>query len=225
MSSILVADQIQRTFKQGDRDIEVLKGASLTLNPGEITALIGPSGSGKSTFLQILGLLERADAGEIFVGGRPLLKSTDEVRTRTRREKLGFVYQAHHLLPEFTALENVMMPERLNGRRYGQAEERATKLIERVGMQHRLTHRPAQLSGGEQQRIAIARALANNPAVVLADEPTGNLDPHTAAAVFKMLLEVVREEKVAILVATHNHDLLPMMDRVLNIKDGAVVEK
>lgn len=225
MSNILVADQIQRTFIQGDREIEVLKGASFALNPGEITGLIGPSGSGKSTLLQIVGLLERADGGEVFVEGRPLLKSTDNIRTRTRREKLGFVYQAHHLLPEFSALENVMMPERLNHISPKQAAERSEKLIERVGMQHRLTHRPAQLSGGEQQRIAIARALSNNPSVVLADEPTGNLDPQTAAAVFKMLLEVVREEKVAILVATHNHDLLPMMDRVLKLEEGKIVEE
>lgn len=222
--AVLVADNIHRVFKQGDRNIEVLKGASLSLNPGEITGLIGPSGSGKSTLLHILGLLEGADAGEVFVEGRPLLKSTDDVRTKARREKLGFVYQAHHLLPEFSALENVMIPERLNCKKVSDASERATKLIERVGMQHRLTHRPAQLSGGEQQRIAIARALANNPRVVLADEPTGNLDPHTAQAVFKMLLEVVREEKVAILVATHNHDLLPLMDRVLKLEEGKVVE-
>ncbi|MBT3701609.1 MAG: ABC transporter ATP-binding protein [Alphaproteobacteria bacterium] len=219
----LVLDGIERTFKQGGADIRVLKGAQLSIQPGEFVALLGPSGSGKSTLLQIAGLLERADGGDVLLSGTSCNKLSERNRTATRRDKLGFVYQHHHLLPEFTALENVMMPQMIAGKSKAAAKQRATDLLGRFGLDHRLSHRPAKLSGGEQQRVSIARAIANQPAVLLADEPTGNLDTHTADDVLKELLQLIRSQKLAALVATHNADLAAQADRVVRLEDGVLV--
>jgi len=215
---------IRRTFVQGGSRLEVLKGVSLGVEPGEIVALVGPSGSGKSTLLQIAGLLEPPDEGQILVAGENCGKMSDDGRTRVRRQALGFVYQFHHLLPEFSAQENVMLPQMIAGKSRGEARERAKSLLGRLGLGERLTHRPARLSGGEQQRVAIARALANAPKMLLADEPTGNLDSHTADQVFALLMEVVREQGAAALIATHNPDLASRMDRVVRLADGVLVE-
>jgi lipoprotein-releasing system ATP-binding protein len=214
---------IKRTFVQGDRRLEVLKGITLDLRPGEIVALVGQSGSGKSTLLHIAGLLERPDAGDIVVGGKSAGTAGDRERTVMRRQFLGFVYQYHHLLPEFSAVENVIIPQMIADTSRGEARVRATGLLKRVGLGERLDHRPAKLSGGEQQRVAIARALANNPAIVLADEPTGHLDIHTADQVFDMLAQLVRAEGVAALIATHNLEIARRMDRAVTIQDGILV--
>ena len=213
---------IKRTFVQGDRHLEVLRGITLDLKPGEIVALVGQSGSGKSTLLQIAGLLERPDEGDVVVDGKSAGAASDRERTTLRRQFLGFVYQYHHLLPEFSAIENVMLPQMLNGRSRGQARTRATELLAMVQLKDRADHRPGRLSGGEQQRVAVARALANAPRVLLADEPTGNLDSSTADTVFHQLLGLVRETGMAALVATHNHDLAARMDRTVTIKDGVL---
>tara|TARA_B100000614_G_scaffold178183_1_gene159075 strand:- start:246 stop:947 length:702 start_codon:yes stop_codon:yes gene_type:complete len=222
----LAIDAVDRTFFQGKRRLDVLRGASLSIAPGEIIALIGPSGVGKSTLLQIAGLLERPDAGEIRINGRACARASDSDRTRVRRDNLGFVYQFHHLLPEFSAVENVMLPQMIAGKGKGEARKRATDLLQSVGLGERLPHRPSALSGGEQQRVAIARALANEPNVLLADEPTGNLDPHTAETVMSELLTLVRESRVAALVATHNPEVAARMDRTVTLSEGmiAVVE-
>jgi len=211
---------IKRTFVQGDRRLEVLKGISLDLRPGEIVALVGQSGSGKSTLLHIAGLLERPDAGDIMVGGKSAGTASDRERTVMRRQFLGFVYQYHHLLPEFSAIENVMLPQMLNGRSRSEARRRAAELLALVQLKERADHRPGRLSGGEQQRVAIARAVANAPRMLLADEPTGNLDSSTAEAVFRQLLALVRETGMAALVATHNPELASRMDRTVTLKDG-----
>jgi lipoprotein-releasing system ATP-binding protein len=211
---------IKRTFVQGDRRLEVLQGVSLDLRPGEIVALVGQSGSGKSTLLHIAGLLERPDDGDIIVDGKPAGAANDRERTALRRRVLGFVYQYHHLLPEFSAIENVMLPQMLNGRSRGQARIHAAELLAMVQLKDRSDHRPGRLSGGEQQRVAIARAVANAPRVLLADEPTGNLDSSTADTVFRQLLSLVRDTGMAALVATHNHDLAARMDRTVTLKDG-----
>ena len=213
---------IRRTFVQGDRRLEVLRGASLDLRAGEIVALIGQSGSGKSTLLHIAGLLERPDGGDIVVDGQSTGPLGDRERTALRRKFLGFVYQYHHLLPEFSALENVMLPQMLAGLSRNQARLRATDLLAMVQLKDRADHRPGRLSGGEQQRVAIARAVANAPRVLLADEPTGNLDAETADLVFRHLLILVRETGMAALVATHNHELAQRMDRTVHLKDGVL---
>jgi lipoprotein-releasing system ATP-binding protein len=214
--------EIKRTFIQGDRRLEVLRGVSLDLRPGEIVALVGQSGSGKSTLLHIAGLLERPDEGDIIVDGKSAGAAGDRERTALRRRFLGFVYQYHHLLPEFSAIENVMLPQMLNGRSRGQARSRAAELLAMVQLKDRSDHRPGRLSGGEQQRVAIARAVANAPRVLLADEPTGNLDAATADTVFRQLLSLVRDTGMAALVATHNPDLAARMDRTVTLKDGGL---
>jgi lipoprotein-releasing system ATP-binding protein len=213
---------IKRTFVQGDRRLEVLKGITLDLKPGEIVALVGQSGSGKSTLLHIAGLLERPDEGDIVIDGKSAGAAGDRERTVMRRQFLGFVYQYHHLLPEFSAIENVMLPQMLNGRSRAEARRRAAELLALVQLKERGDHRPGRLSGGEQQRVAIARAIANAPRVLLADEPTGNLDASTADAVFRQLLGLVRETGMAALVATHNPELASRMDRTVTLKDGVL---
>ena len=220
--AVLELRAIVQTFHQAGRAIEVLKGASLALGPGEIVALTGPSGAGKSTLLQIAGLLERPRGGAIVVSGERCDGLPERRRTRLRRERLGFVYQFHHLLPEFSALENVVLPQMIAGRSRRDAGARARALLARLGLEARADHRPARLSGGEQQRVAIARAIANEPVVLLADEPTGNLDQETADSVFASLAEIVRATGLAALVATHNASLARRMDRRLAIENGVL---
>jgi lipoprotein-releasing system ATP-binding protein len=215
---------IVRTFAQGSQRLEVLKGASLSLAAGEVAALVGPSGSGKSTLLHIAGLLETPDAGEVVIGGRKCGELSDRERTAIRLRELGFVYQFHHLLPEFTARENVMLPQRISGASRRKARAWAEELLGRLGMGERLDHRPSRLSGGEQQRVAVARALANHPRILLADEPTGNLDPKTAKLVLDELVSLARAEGVAALVATHNLQLAAKMDRALLLQDGRLLD-
>jgi lipoprotein-releasing system ATP-binding protein len=214
----LQLDNVVRTYRQAERALEVLKGVNLSIQPGELVALVGPSGAGKSTLLHVAGLLERPDGGDVIVDGRPCGAMSDTERTLVRRKDIGFVYQFHHLMPEFSSLENVMIPQMLAG--VGKRAARARALLGLVGLTERETHRPARLSGGEQQRVAIARALANRPLLLLADEPTGNLDQHTAGEVFDMFSGFVREANLAALVATHNMDLARRMDRVLRLEDG-----
>ena len=214
--------EIKRTFVQGDRRLEVLRGVSLDLRPGEIVALVGQSGSGKSTLLHIAGLLEQPDDGDVVLDGKAAGPLGDRGRTALRRRFLGFVYQYHHLLPEFSALENVMLPQMLNGLSRSEARVRAADLLAMVQLKERGDHRPGRLSGGEQQRVAIARAVANAPRVLLADEPTGNLDAATADVVFRQLLALVRETGMAALVATHNPELAARMDRTVTLKDGVL---
>ena len=213
---------IRRTFVQGDRRLEVLRGLTFDLHPGEIVALVGQSGSGKSTLLHIAGLLERPDEGEVVVDGRPAAPAADRDRTLMRRQFLGFVYQYHHLLPEFSAVENVILPQMLNGRSRGEARTRALELLDMVKLADRADHRPGRLSGGEQQRVAIARAVANAPRVLLADEPTGNLDATTSEVVFKQLLGLVRGTGMSALIATHNPELAARMDRTVTLRDGVL---
>ena len=215
---------VRRRYKQGDSVIDVLRNASLSIRGGEMTALVGPSGSGKSTLLNIAGLLERPSEGEVLVDGTPTSALGSRRRGRLRAGHVGFVFQFHRLLPEFSALENVMIPQMLNGLARGEAETRAEQLLGMVGLTNRKEHRPGALSGGEQQRVAIARAVANAPRVLLADEPTGNLDPETAAEVFGHLEKIVRGTGAAALIVTHNEALAATMDRRLTIRDGAVVE-
>ncbi len=214
---------IVRTYRQGGEALEVLRGLSLAVEAGEIVALVGPSGAGKSTLLHVAGLLERPDGGEVIVNGIPCGTLGDDERTRLRRIHLGFVYQFHHLLPEFSALENVMLPQLIAGLSREMARERARQLLAMVGLAERESHRPARLSGGEQQRVAIVRAIANAPRVLLADEPTGNLDHDTAQNVFTQLYAIVRQTGLAALVATHNQELARRMDRVLVLSAGQVV--
>jgi lipoprotein-releasing system ATP-binding protein len=216
----LALKEVVHTFLQGDRRLEVLKGASLELRVGEVVALIGQSGSGKSTLLHIAGLLERPNGGEVIVDGKVAGRLGDGERTLLRRRFLGFVYQYHHLLPEFSALENIMLPQMLNGLSRSEAKRRAFDLLAMVQLKERVDHRPGRLSGGEQQRVAIARAVANAPRVLLADEPTGNLDGATAEIVFRQLLALVRETGMAALIATHNPELAARMDRTLHLRDG-----
>lgn len=215
---------LQRTFHQGGREIPVLNGASVAIYPGQAVALVGPSGAGKSTLLHIAGLLETPDSGHVFVNGVDCAQMTDTERTRVRRLEMGFVYQFHQLLPEFSALENVCMPQMIRGTSRREAEKRATELLTLLGLGARLDHRPAQLSGGEQQRTAIARALANAPRLLLADEPTGNLDPNTSAAVFHELIGLITHTGVAALIATHNMDLARAMHRIIRLENGVLVE-
>jgi len=217
-------DRLERAYAQGSRLIEVLKGATASLYPSEAVALLGPSGAGKSTLLHIAGLLERPDRGAVVIAGTDCVKLGDAERTRTRRADIGFVYQFHHLLPEFSALENVVIPQLIRGLSKAEAQDRATQLLTFLGLGKRLEHRPGELSGGEQQRVAIARAVANAPRLLLADEPTGNLDPNTSGRVFQTLVAIVRASKLAALIATHNMDLAARMDRRVTIRDGLVVQ-
>lgn len=221
---VLSLSGIRRAFKQGRADLTVLKGAGIEVRSGEIVAMLGPSGAGKSTLLHIAGLLEKPDAGKVVLSGVDAAGLGDDKRTELRRAAMGFVYQYHHLLPEFSALENVVLPQMIAGIAKAQAETRARELLQRLGLEGRETHRPGQLSGGEQQRVAICRALANRPKLLLADEPTGNLDPATADVVFQELLSMVREQGLAALIATHNPDLAARMDRRVTLKDGILVE-
>ena len=220
MSDILATGDLRRSFIQGETEIHVLRGVNLHVGPGEVVALLGPSGSGKSTLLQAVGLLEGGFEGSIRICGEEAAKLSNDGRTRVRRDSLGFVYQFHHLLPDFTAVENVVLPQLIHGATNDGAKARAESLLSSLGLGHRLTHRPSQLSGGEQQRVAVARALANRPALVLADEPTGNLDEATADVVLAEFLRLVREEGSAALVATHNERLAGKMDRVVRLHDG-----
>ena len=215
---------IRRVFKQARSSLEVLHDASFKVSGGEIVALVGPSGAGKSTLLQIAGLLERPDAGEVLIDGEACLGLSDTQRTALRRRAIGFVYQYHHLLPEFSALENVVLPQMIAGRSKSEARRKAAELLASVGLAPRADHRPARLSGGEQQRAAIARGLANDPSILLADEPTGNLDPDTADGVFVELMRLVRDGGLAAVIATHNLDLAKRMDRVLRLEHGRIVE-
>lgn len=211
-------------YQQGSRAITVLSGASAEILPGQAAALVGPSGAGKSTLLHIAGLLETPNSGQVIIDGRDCSKLDDRIRTRVRRASIGFVYQFHQLLPEFSALENVVIPQLIMGRRRRDAEVRAHALLSSLGLETRVTHRPAELSGGEQQRTAIARALANGPKLLLADEPTGNLDPETSEYVFQALTGLIRETGVAALIATHNLQLAARMDRVFMMQNGQLVE-
>lgn len=218
-------ERVSRKYIQGTSTLEVFRDISFALNAGELVALVGPSGAGKSSLLHMAGLLEAPSGGDVFIDGEPASRLPDSERTRLRRERIGFVYQAHHLLPEFTALENVVMPQLIAGRSRDTANTTATRLLTMVGLQARLSHRPGELSGGEQQRVAIARALANGPGILLADEPTGNLDPGTAGGVFDMLIEAVRAEGLAALVATHNYELARRMNRSLVLDQGRILEQ
>jgi lipoprotein-releasing system ATP-binding protein len=215
---------VSRRFRQGDTTLDILKGAELALWPGQSVALVAPSGAGKSTLLHIAGLLEHADAGEVYIDAVATSHLSDMQRTRIRRADIGFVYQFHHLLPEFSAVENVMLPQMIRGLGRRGARARAVELLTYLGLKERLVHRPAELSGGEQQRVAIARAVANAPRILLADEPTGNLDVRTSAHVFATLNQLVRASGLAAIVATHNLDIAAQMDRRVTIRDGAVVE-
>jgi lipoprotein-releasing system ATP-binding protein len=215
--------KVARRYRQGTGFLEILRDAELAIFPGEVVALVAPSGTGKSTLLHVAGLLEKPDRGEVFVNGAPTSAMDDIGRTRLRREEIGFVYQFHHLLPEFSALENVVMPQLIGGLAKPEARARASQLLNFLGLAERLRHRPSELSGGEQQRVAIARAVANAPRLLLADEPTGNLDPQTASQVFSTLNAIVRASGLAALVATHNLELAARMDRRVTIRDGAVV--
>ena len=215
---------VVRRFEQAGTVLEVLKGVNLTVRAGEMVALVGPSGAGKSTLLHIAGLLEKPTAGKVAVGGVDCAGLDDGKRTEIRRSSIGFVYQFHHLLPEFTALENIILPQMIAGTPRSTARVQAAQLLHMVGLDARQDHRPARLSGGEQQRVAIARALANAPHLLIADEPTGNLDPHTAEGVFAMLTAIVRQSRVGGLIATHNMELARRMDRVLELRDGVLVE-
>lgn len=220
----LKLDAVHRTFDQGGKRLEVLRGVNLTVAPGEIVALVGPSGSGKSTLLHLAGLLEKPDTGEVFISGQACGNISEDRQTELRSQHLGFVYQYHHLLPEFSAVENIVVPQMIAGVAKDQATIRAKLLLDSLGLSERYEHRPGMLSGGEQQRVAIARALANKPALLLADEPTGNLDPHTADSVFDSLLKLSKDHGLAGLVATHNPDLAKRMDRVVRLDEGVLVE-
>ena len=220
----LQLSQIALGFGEGAARVDVLNGADFALRSGEMVALVAPSGAGKSTLLQVAGLLEQPDSGEVTVGSRKTRGLTDRDRTAIRRVLIGFVYQFHHLLPEFTALENLMMPQLIRGIGRQEAARRAAQLLAYMRVDHRATHRPSELSGGEQQRVAIARAVANAPRILLADEPTGNLDPKTAGFVFEGLMRLVKASGLAALIATHNHELASQMDRRITLEGGHIVE-
>ncbi len=221
---VLALSNVVRVYRQAEREIRVLDGAGAVLMPGEAVALVGPSGAGKSTLLHVAGLLETPDSGSIVINGVECAGLDDDRRTAVRRRDMGFVYQFHQLLPEFSALENVAMPQMIQGTPRKQAEVRAAELLEKMGLGARLDHRPAQMSGGEQQRTAICRALANKPTLLLADEPTGNLDPSTSELVFAELMHLIRDQGVAALIATHNMDLAHRMDRVFRLEKGGLTE-
>ena len=221
---VLFLHAIERTYRQGDEALHVLNGAELGIWPGQSVALVAPSGAGKSTLLHIAGLLEHPDLGDVYIDGRSTAILPDHERTRIRRNEIGFVYQSHHLLPEFSALENVLLPQMIRGLSRREAAKRATELLSYLGLRERLTHRPAELSGGEQQRVAIARAVANAPRILLADEPTGNLDVHTADHVFAAFDQLIRASGLATIIATHNMELAARMDRRVTIREGRIVE-
>ncbi|MGJ4893274.1 ABC transporter ATP-binding protein [Bradyrhizobium sp. HKCCYLRH3099] len=221
---VVYLHEIKRRYMQGEQQLTILDGAKLALWAGQSVALVAPSGSGKSTLLHIAGLLESPDEGEVYVGGVPTSQLIDIERTQMRRTDIGFVYQSHRLLPEFTALENVMLPQMIRGLKRSETVKRATEILAYLGLGERIKHRPAELSGGEQQRVAIARAVANAPRALLADEPTGNLDPETADHVFHALMQLVKATRVAMLIATHNMELAGRMDRRVSIVGGKVVE-
>lgn len=223
-NNILSLKNICKSFYQGQQKLDVLRNVDFEIASGEIVALIGPSGSGKSTLLQISGLLELPDSGHIYLDGQDCFIANDSVRTSLRRDFLGFVYQYHNLLPDFNALENVIIPQLIAGKKYNAAKERAKWLLDKMKLDGRFTHRPAELSGGEQQRVAIARALANTPKLLLADEPTGNLDPKTSDIVFEALLNIIKETGLAALIATHNMELAKSMDKQVSLQDGQLVE-
>ncbi len=220
---VLALMGITRTFHQGRQNLEVLKSVDLEIRPGEVVGMVGPSGAGKSTLLHIAGLLEKSDSGEIYIAGEHCADMSDDQRTKVRRESLGFVYQYHHLLPEFTALENVVIPQIISGTSKKESRKRAKELLGWMGLEPRETHRPARLSGGEQQRVAIARAIAASPKLLLADEPTGNLDPYTADEVFDVLLKLAKGANLAALIATHNPVLAAKMDRIVKLEDGHLI--
>jgi lipoprotein-releasing system ATP-binding protein len=221
---VVFLHQVERRYHQGDAVLEILKGGELAIWPGQSVALVAPSGAGKSTLLHIAGLLEHPDGGEVYLDGAPTSGLSDAVRTRMRRNSIGFVYQAHHLLPEFSAIENVMLPQMIRGLAKSEARKRAAELLSYLGLEGRLTHRPAELSGGEQQRVAIARAVANVPRLLLADEPTGNLDPRTSDHVFHALSQLIRASGLTVMLATHNMEIAARMDRRVTIRDGQIVE-
>jgi lipoprotein-releasing system ATP-binding protein len=221
---VIYLHEIKRQYVQGDQPLVILDGAKLALWAGQSVALVAPSGAGKSTLLHIAGLLETPDDGEVYVAGAPTSQLTDIERTQIRRTDIGFVYQSHRLLPEFSALENVMMPQMIRGLKRGETVKRASEILSYLGLGDRLKHRPAELSGGEQQRVALARAVANAPRALLADEPTGNLDPNTADHVFQALMQLVKATRVAMLIATHNMELAHRMDRRVSLENGQVVE-
>ena len=221
---VIYLHEIRRQYMQGEATLTILDGAKLALWAGQSVALVAPSGSGKSTLLHIAGLLEAPDAGEVYVGGSPTSQLPDIERTQIRRTEIGFVYQSHRLLPEFSALENVMLPQMIRGLKRSESIKRAKEILSYLGLGDRITHRPAELSGGEQQRVAIARAVANAPRVLLADEPTGNLDPGTAEHVFQALTQLVQATRVSMLIATHNMELAGRMDRRVSLANGQVVE-
>ncbi|MBC6403395.1 MAG: ABC transporter ATP-binding protein [Hyphomonadaceae bacterium] len=220
---VLSVRNLHRSYKSGQGVLKVLSGADMDIHPGEMVGLIGPSGSGKSTLLHAAGLLEKPDAGEIFINGRECLKLGDDARTTVRRDTIGVVYQFHHLLREFSALDNVVIPQMIAGRSRSPSRAAAKRLLNLMGLSERLHHKPSQMSGGEQQRVAIARAIANRPQVLLADEPTGNLDPRTSTTVFRSLYDLTRLEGVSALIATHNMGLITYFDRVLTVRNGLVV--
>jgi lipoprotein-releasing system ATP-binding protein len=224
MSEVLRLENVTRRYREGEGQLEVFSGLNLAVQTGEIVALVGPSGAGKSSLLHIAGLLEAPTGGEIFIEGAAVSQLSDTERTRIRRDRVGFVYQAHHLLPEFDAMENVALPQMIAGKSRAEAAKEAARLLTVMGLGKRLTHRPSQLSGGEQQRVAIARALANKPKLLLADEPTGNLDPRTSGGVFEALIEISRAQGLGALIATHNFDLAARMDRTLQLYQGRLVE-
>ncbi len=221
---VIYLHEIRRQYRQGEATLTILDGAKLALWAGQSVALVGPSGSGKSTLLHIAGLLEAPDDGEVYVGGMPTSQLPDADRTQIRRSDIGFVYQSHRLLPEFSALENVMLPQMIRGLKRSETIKRSTEILSYLGLGERINHRPAELSGGEQQRVAIARAVANAPRALLADEPTGNLDPQTAEHVFNALMQLVQATRVAMLIATHNMELANRMDRRVSLVNGQVVE-
>jgi lipoprotein-releasing system ATP-binding protein len=221
---VIYLHEIKRQYMQGATPLVILDGAKLALWAGQSVALVAPSGSGKSTLLHIAGLLEHPDDGEVYVGGTPTSGLSDVERTQIRRTEIGFVYQSHRLLPEFSALENVMLPQMIRGLKWSETVKRATEILTYLGLAERIQHRPAELSGGEQQRVAIARAVANAPRALLADEPTGNLDPHTAEHVFQALMQLVKATRVAMLIATHNMELAGRMDRRVSLLEGKLVE-
>lgn len=220
--AVLQLVDVERTYKDSGGGLTILSGANLTINAGEMVALVAPSGAGKSTLLHLAGLLEKPDGGDVIISGQSAGAMGDKDRTRLRRLRIGFVYQFHHLLPEFTAQENVMMPQLIRGLSKGEAGKRALQLLAYMRLRERATHKPSELSGGEQQRVAIARAVANGPRLLLADEPTGNLDPKTSLFVFDGLMRLVRASRIACLIATHNHDLAARMDRCITIEGGKV---
>ncbi len=223
--TILSLQNISKSFTQGKKNLLILRGASLNIKEGQIVALVGPSGCGKSTLLQIAGLLDQVDSGKVAINGNACTKASDKTLTKLRRDEIGFVYQFHHLMPEFSALENVIIPQIIAGKPKKEAQDNAIEILKFMGLGKRLQHRPSELSGGEQQRVAIARAIVNKPSLLLADEPTGNLDPETADEVFSLLVETTKAIGLSMLIVTHNMELTKRMDKVVTIKDGAIVTK